>query len=82
MELASERSGGKNAVMQVNPSALARFKSPMPSAHGAHARYSTRRRVVANPSLNRSANGRPPGPVCGALHSPQPGPGVLPLSPA
>jgi 3'-5' exonuclease len=34
-----------------------------------------------NPSLNRSANGRPPGPVCGAAHSPHPGPGVLPLAP-
>ena len=39
-------------------------------------------RVRPNPSLKRSANGRPPGPVCGALHSPQPGPGALPLSPA
>ena len=37
--------------------------------------------ALPNPSLNRSANGRPPGPVCGALHSPQPGPGVLPSSP-
>ena len=38
--------------------------------------------AVPNPSLKRSANGRPPGPVYGALHSPQPGPGVLPSSPA
>ena len=35
-----------------------------------------------NPSLKRSANGRPPGPVSGAEHFPQPGPGVLPSSPA
>jgi len=34
-----------------------------------------------NTSLNGSANGRPPGPVRGALHFPQPGPGALPLSP-
>ena len=36
-----------------------------------------------NPSLKRSANGRPPGPVWRyAVHFRQPGPGVLPLSPA
>ena len=36
-----------------------------------------------NPSLKRSANGRPPGPVWQyAVHFRQPGPGVLPLSPA
>ena len=36
-----------------------------------------------NPSLKRSANGRPPGPGLGcAVHFPSPGPGVLPLSPA
>ena len=38
--------------------------------------------ALPNPSLKRSANGRPPGPVCGEVHSPQPGPGVLPSSPA
>ncbi len=57
VQLASERSGGKNAVMQVNPSVLAHFNSLMPSAHGAHASHSTRRRVVANPSLKPSTNG-------------------------
>ena len=37
----------------------------------------------ANPSLKRSANGRPPGPVWRyAVHFRQPGPGVLPSSPA
>ena len=36
-----------------------------------------------NPSLKRSANGRPPGPGRrSAVHFRQPGPGVLPLSPA
>ena len=36
-----------------------------------------------NHSLKRSANGRPPGPVWRyAVHSRQPGPGVLPSSPA
>ena len=40
-------------------------------------------RLRANPSLKRSANGRPPGPVWRyAVHFRQPGPGVLPLSPA
>src|SRR5712691_13464061 len=35
-----------------------------------------------NPSLKRSANGRPPGPVWRyAVHFRQPGPGVLPSSP-
>ena len=35
-----------------------------------------------NPSLKRSTNGKPPGPVRGEVHSPQPGPGGLPLVPA
>jgi hypothetical protein len=40
-------------------------------------------RETPNPSLNRSANGRPPGPVRWyAVHFHRPGPGVLPLSPA
>ena len=40
-------------------------------------------RVQPNPSLKRSANGRPPGPVWRyAVHFRQPGPGVLPSSPA
>ena len=38
--------------------------------------------VLPNPSLNRSANGRPPGPAWRyAVHFRQSGPGVLPLSP-
>jgi hypothetical protein len=41
------------------------------------------RSVRPNPSLKRSANGRPPGPAWRyAVHSRQPGPGVLPLAPA
>ena len=41
------------------------------------------RNVRPNPSLKRSANGRPPGPVWRyAVHFRQPGPGVLPLSSA
>jgi hypothetical protein len=39
-------------------------------------------KAMPNPSLKRSANGRPPGPVFGSRHFPQPGPGILPLSPA
>ena len=39
--------------------------------------------ALPNPSLKRSANGRPPGPVWRyAVHFRQPGPGVLPSSPA
>ncbi len=39
--------------------------------------------VMPNPSLKRSANGTPPGPVWQyAVHFRQPGPGVLPSSPA
>ena len=39
--------------------------------------------LLPNPSLKRSANGRPPGPVWRyAVHFRQPGPGVLPSSPA
>ena len=39
--------------------------------------------ALPNHSLKRSANGRPPGPVWQyAVHFRQPGPGVLPLSPA
>ena len=38
---------------------------------------------MPNPSLKRSANGRPPGPgLRYAVHFLSPGPGVLPLSPA
>jgi hypothetical protein len=35
---------------------------------------------LPNPSLKRSANGKAPGPGCGEVHSPQPGPGALPSS--
>ena len=39
-------------------------------------------RALPNPSVNRSTNGRPPGPVWRyAVHFRQPGPGVLPLAP-
>ena len=39
--------------------------------------------ALPNPSLKRSANGRPPGPGRWyAVHFHQPGPGVLPSSPA
>ena len=56
--------------------ALARF------AHHEAGR-SAGRALMPNPSLKRSANGRPPGPVWRyAVHFRQPGPGVLPLAPA
>jgi hypothetical protein len=38
--------------------------------------------VMPNPSLKRSANGRPPGPPGGVVYHPSVGPGVLPSSPA
>jgi hypothetical protein len=39
--------------------------------------------VRPNPSLKRSANGRPPGPgLWYSVHFHSPGPGVLPSSPA
>ena len=41
-----------------------------------------RARTLPNPSVKPSPNGGPPGPVRGAQHFPQPGPGVPPLSPA
>ena len=45
--------------------------------------YSGSSQVRPNPSHKRSANGRPPGPVWRyAVHFRQPGPGVLPSSPA
>jgi hypothetical protein len=49
-----------------------------------HAVRCTRLRAARpNPSLKRSANGRPPGPGWWyAVHFHQPGPSVLPLSPA
>ena len=37
---------------------------------------------LPNPSLNRSANGRPPGPPSGEAYHPHVGPGVLPSAPA
>ena len=42
----------------------------------------SRSTLLPNPSLKRSANGLPPGPVIGAQHFPQPGPGGKPSSPA
>ena len=43
----------------------------------------SRHRPGPNPTLKRSTNGRPPGPVWRyAVHFRQPGPGVLPLPPA
>ena len=45
--------------------------------------FTGRERVRSNPSLKRSANGRPPGPgLRYGVHFLSPGPGVLPLSPA
>ncbi len=39
------------------------------------------RTPMPNPSVEARPNGKPPGPVCGALYSPQPGPGALPSVP-
>ncbi len=40
------------------------------------------RDAMPNPSLKRSANGKPPGPASGEVNSPQAGPGGSPSSPA
>ena len=45
------------------------------------ARRRPQRPALPNPSLNRSANGRPPGPPSGQAYHPLVGPGVLPLAP-
>jgi hypothetical protein len=47
-------------------------------------RYSSNMcKLRPNPSLKRSANGRPPGPgLWYSVHFHRPGPGVLPLAPA
>ena len=37
----------------------------------------SRRTSRPNPSLKPSPNSKMPGPVCGAVHSPQPGPGIF-----
>ena len=64
------------------------WKHYFPSSGAVHmARHqkspSRSRAVGPNPSLKRSANGKPPGPVWRyAVHFRQPGPGVLPSSPA
>ncbi len=55
------------------PFNLCQFASSIPGSHMVH-----RGPALPNPSLKPSPNGKPPGPVCGALHSPQPGPGSLP----
>ncbi len=56
--------------------------SGIPGPWQAH-RYCLPSTVLPNPSLKRSANGRPPGPVSRyGVHFLLPGPGVLPSSPA
>ena len=53
------------------------------SSHTKQSKLSSCSKPRPNPSLKRSANGRPPGPGWWyAVHFHQPGPGVLPLSPA
>ena len=47
-----------------------------------HQAFKLWQNVRPNPSLKRSANGLPPGPVIGAQHFPQPGPGGKPSAPA
>ncbi len=74
--LASSRSAGKNEDNLPAQSMSRRFKAGCSTGV-------TTATSRPNPSLKRSANGRPPGPVWRyAGHFRQPGPGVLPSSPA
>jgi hypothetical protein len=66
------RPGHQFAFAARNSSSSAVLPPPPGSLHAA----------LPNPSIKPSPNGKPPGPVCGLLHSPQPGPGVSPLVPA
>ena len=63
------------------PPRLARERAKVaPAAFRLHPYH---RSALPNPSLKRSANGKPPGPVWWyAVHFRQPGPGVLPSAPA
>ena len=68
----------ETASLPLPASAPARSSAGFLSA----ARASRHLRTAApNQSLKRSANGMPPGPGRGAVHSPQPGPGATPSSP-
>jgi hypothetical protein len=59
-----------------------KIASRRPSCYS-HCRAYRTTTLRPNPSLKRSANGRPPGPGRWyAVHSHRPGPGVLPSSPA
>ena len=82
--LASTRSGSKNAGVRSSPNAFFQANAAVSRSHSAQAaRGMSRRRAVPNPSFKRSANGRPPGPGRRyPVHFRQPGPGVLPSSPA
>ena len=76
-------SGGEMIVTTQVARTASRFGGRAKVAFGTRNRGSLLRAVLPNPSLKRSANGRPPGPVWRyAVHFRQPGPGVLPLSPA
>ena len=66
------------------PRLLSRWRCTGSTISGMQNHHSGKRRArMPNPSLKRSANGRPPGPVWRyAVHFRQPGPGVLPSPPA
>ena len=71
-----------SAVIIQPPKTIARIECKRLVSQAAH-RQLWRRRARPNPSVKRSANGRPPGPgLRYAVHFLSPGPGVLPLSPA
>ncbi len=83
LNAATARSSRTSLPASTNATALP--GAPAGSASSCSAlRYPRRAPVGAahNSALKRSANGVPPGPGRGALHSPQPGPGVTPSSPA
>jgi hypothetical protein len=75
--------GGGRTVSAQAARAASRFGGQVRVVFGTRKAFSQRTAVLPNPSLKRSANGRPPGPGrrCTA-HCLRPGPGGLPLAPA
>jgi hypothetical protein len=82
VRIARLRTASRSVNSLSRPEAVPYSRRPMVGC-GRRSAFSLLTRVRPNPSLKRSTNGRPPGPVWRyAVHFRQPGPGVLPLAPA